>query len=49
MLEDKLPFHVDQNIKPVQMSVRKPPIALKKKCKMEVERLIQRGIIAAVQ
>ena len=48
MLEDKLLLHVDQNVKPVQMPVRKPPIALKKKYKMDVERLVQRGIIAAV-
>ena len=29
MLKDKLHLHVDQNVKPVQMPVRKPPIALK--------------------
>ena len=48
MLEDKLHLHVDQNVKPVQMPVGKPPIALNEKCKMELERLVQRGIIAAV-
>ena len=48
MLEDKLHLHVDQNVKPVQMPARKPPIALKEKYKMELERLVQRGIIAAV-
>lgn len=36
MLEDKLLVHVDQNVKLVQMPVRKPPIALRKKYKMEV-------------
>ena len=48
VLEDKLHLHVDQNVKPVQMPVRKPPIALKEKYKMELERLVERGIIAAV-
>lgn len=36
MLEDKLLLHVDQNVKLVQMPVPKPPIALRKKYKMEV-------------
>ena len=27
-LEDRLNLHVDQNVTPVQMPVRKPPIAL---------------------
>ena len=48
MLEDKLHLYVDQNVTPVQMRVRKPPIALKEKYKMELERLIDKGIIAAV-
>ncbi|CAH3036893.1 unnamed protein product [Porites evermanni] len=48
MLEDKLHLHVDQNVKPVQMPVRRPPIALKEKYKKELERLVQRRIIAAV-
>jgi len=48
VLEDKLHLHVDQNVKPVQISARKPPISLKEKYKMELERLVKRGIIAAV-
>jgi len=48
VLEDKLHLHVDQNVKPVQMPVRKPPIALKEKYKMELERLVKRGIIAVL-
>lgn len=43
MLEHKLDLQVDQNVKPGQM-----PIALKEKYKMELETLVQRGIIAAV-
>lgn len=36
ILEDKLLLHVDQNVKLEQMPVRKPPITLRKKYKMEV-------------
>ena len=31
MFENKIHPFVDQNVKPVQMPVRKPPIALKEK------------------
>ena len=47
-LEDKLHLPVDQNVTPVQMLVRKPPIAVKEKYKMELERLVSRGIISPV-
>ena len=45
-LEDRLHLHVDQNVTPVQISVRKPPIPLKEKYKMELERLVSRGVIS---
>ena len=48
MLEDEQHLHVDQNVTPVPMPVRKPPIALKEKYIMELERLVDRGIISAV-
>ena len=47
-LEDRLHLHVDQNVTPVQMPVRKPPVALREKNKMELERLVSRGIISPV-
>lgn len=47
-LEDRLHLHVDQNVTPVQMPVRKPPVALREKYKMELERLLSRGIISPV-
>ena len=36
-LEDRLHLHLDQNVTPVQMPVRKPPVALREKYKMELE------------
>ena len=48
MLMDKLHLHVDQRVPPVQLPARRPPVALKKKYQEELERLVERGIIAAV-
>lgn len=47
-LEDRLHLHVDQNVTPVQMPVRKPRVALREKYQMELERLVSRGIISPV-
>ena len=48
MLMDKLHLHVDQRVPPVQLPARRPPVALKKKYQEELERLVERGIIATV-
>lgn len=48
MLMGKLHLQVDQCVPPVQLPVRKPPVALKEKYKEELERLVERGIIAKV-
>ena len=45
---DELHLHVDQRVPPVQLPARRPPVALKKKYQEELERLVERGIIAAV-
>lgn len=48
MLMGKLHLQVDQCVPPVQLPARKPPVALKEKYKEELERLVERGIIAKV-
>lgn len=46
---DKLHLNVDQRVPPaLQPPARKQPVALKKKYQEEMERLVKRGIIAAV-
>ena len=47
MLMDKLHLHVDQRVPPVQLPARRLPVALKKKHQEELEKLVERGIIAA--
>ena len=46
MLMGKLHLQVDQCVPPVQLAARKPPVALKEKYQGELERLVERGIIA---
>ena len=48
MLMGKLHLQVDQCVPPVQRPACKPPVALKEKYRGEVERLVERGIIAKV-
>ena len=48
MLMGKLHLQVDQCVPPVQLPARKPPVALKQKYQGELERLVERGIIAKV-
>ena len=48
MLMGKLHLQVDQCVPPVQLPARKPPVALKEKYQEELERLVERGIIAKV-
>ena len=48
MLMGKLHLHVDQCVPAVQLPARKPPVALKEKYQAELERLVEKGIIAKV-
>ena len=44
----KLHLQGDQCVPPVRLSARKPPVALKEKYQGQLERLVERGIIAKV-
>ena len=48
MLKGKLHLQVDQCVPSVQLPARKPPVALKEKYQGELEKLVERGIIAKV-
>jgi hypothetical protein len=48
-LEGKLHLEIDSNVKPIQLPVRKVPVAVKEKIKFELDRLSDLEIITPVQ
>ena len=48
LLEGRLHLEIDKDVQPVQLPVRRIPIAMQEKLGKELDRLAQQGIIAKV-